>query len=84
MHSPKSKYVLILNSPTEAGVAALLFLLVIIYFPSKPPKPPSVSAAVERLDFKEGLLILSKYVLKIIPSNIMCTQNSQRVKKSNV
>jgi len=44
----------------EAGVAAFLFLLVIVYFPSKPPKPPSVSAAVERLDFKEGLLILSK------------------------
>lgn len=44
----------------EAGVAALLFLLVIIYFPSKPPKPPSISAAVERLDFKEGLKILSK------------------------
>lgn len=44
----------------EAGVAAFLFLLVIIYFPSKPPKPPSVSAAVERLDFREGLRILSR------------------------
>ncbi|CAH1786068.1 unnamed protein product [Owenia fusiformis] len=42
----------------ECGFSCFLFLLVIIYFPSKPPSPPSASAGVERLDFKDGLLHL--------------------------
>ncbi|XP_076824635.1 solute carrier family 49 member 4 homolog isoform X1 [Clavelina lepadiformis] len=33
------------------GMIAFVFLLMLIYFPSKPPSPPSHSAALIRLDF---------------------------------
>ena len=39
----------------EAGVAAALFLLVVCYFPAKPPKPPSVTANIQRVEFLSGL-----------------------------
>ena len=38
--------------------ALLLFLSTIIYFPSKPPTPPSRSSREERLDFVQGALEL--------------------------
>ncbi|XP_078342231.1 solute carrier family 49 member 4 homolog isoform X2 [Oculina patagonica] len=38
----------------ELGAAALILLVVIVYFPSKPKLPPSVTATVDRLDFKYG------------------------------
>ena len=38
----------------ELGAAALTLLLVAVYFPSKPKLPPSLTAAVNRLDFKDG------------------------------
>ncbi|KAL9954760.1 hypothetical protein ACROYT_G042335 [Oculina patagonica] len=38
----------------ECGVVAFLFLLVLIYFPSKPPLPPSKSAKRKREDFFAG------------------------------
>ena len=39
----------------EAGVAAFLFLCVAVYFPAKPPRPPSVTAVTKRLDIVTGL-----------------------------
>ena len=39
----------------QLGVCGLLFLLVLVSFPNKPPKPPSATATLERVDFKSGL-----------------------------
>ena len=36
----------------EFGFSALILLIIIIYFPTRPPKPPSISASIERLDYK--------------------------------
>ena len=38
----------------ELGVTTLLLLVVIGYFPKKPPSPPSVTATIDRLNFKDG------------------------------
>jgi len=38
----------------EFGVNSILFILVLVYFPDKPPLPPSLSAHQQRDDFKEG------------------------------
>nr|XP_053646555.1 solute carrier family 49 member 4 homolog isoform X1 [Cherax quadricarinatus] len=43
-----------------AGLAGLLLLAVLIYFPSKPPTPPSVVSSTDRLDFIPGLLSIIK------------------------
>ena len=42
----------------ELGAAALILLVIVVYFPKKPPLPPSVTATVERLDFKYGFKCL--------------------------
>ena len=40
---------------------ALLFcILILAYFPAKPPKPPSISASTLREDFKSGALKLAR------------------------
>lgn len=39
----------------EAGIATFLFVCIAIYFPAKPPSPPSVTAVTRRLDFVTGL-----------------------------
>ena len=39
----------------HAGLAALLFLLIIIYYPAKPENLPSFSAGEKREDFVKGL-----------------------------
>lgn len=39
----------------EAAAQFLLVLAIVIYYPAKPKKPPSKSAAKERVDFKNGL-----------------------------
>ena len=44
----------------EFGFSVLLLLLIIIYFPAKPPTPPSISAGIERLDYKTGVIALFK------------------------
>ncbi|BFZ22585.1 hypothetical protein BsWGS_25624 [Bradybaena similaris] len=44
------------------GVCVLLFILMLIYFPKKPPHPPCVSATVERTKYWEGLWLLRKKV----------------------
>ena len=37
-----------------------LSIVVLIYFPSKPPTPPSASASVKRTNFSEGLKAIIK------------------------
>ena len=44
----------------EAGVMLLIFFCVLIYYPARPPKPPSYSAATGRVDFTNGLKQLFK------------------------
>ena len=39
----------------EFGWTAVLFLAVLLYFPAKPPTPPSVTAEIDRVDYKVGL-----------------------------
>ncbi len=39
----------------EFGLIAACFLAIVIYFPSKPKIPPSISSSVERMDFVPGL-----------------------------
>lgn len=38
----------------ECGWCFLLLVLVVVYFPSKPPKPPSTSACTQRLEIISG------------------------------
>ncbi|XP_048777520.1 solute carrier family 49 member 4-like isoform X2 [Ostrea edulis] len=38
----------------EAAWAVFVLVLVLVYFPAKPPKPPTLSASVERMDFMTG------------------------------
>lgn len=40
----------------QAGLGVLLFILVVIYFPARPPKPPSASASIKRTEYVKGLL----------------------------
>merc|ERR1711892_850913 len=44
----------------HAGLDIALFLLLVIYFPSKPTLPPSISSSEERLDFLSGFKILAR------------------------
>ena len=44
----------------EAGAMLLIFFCVLIYYPARPPKPPSNSAATGRVDFTSGLKHLVK------------------------
>jgi len=44
----------------EFGIVSLLFLCVLLYFPAKPPKPPSFSAAKKKVDYIEGAKRLMK------------------------
>ena len=39
---------------TELGACLVVFLLVLAYFPAKPERPPSISANVQRMDFRPG------------------------------
>ncbi|XP_035658680.1 solute carrier family 49 member 4 homolog isoform X2 [Branchiostoma floridae] len=45
----------------ECGYCTAVFLAILIYFPSKPPTPPSLSAAMDRLDFRTGLKKLFRH-----------------------
>ncbi|KAK3879317.1 hypothetical protein Pcinc_016102 [Petrolisthes cinctipes] len=38
-----------------AGVGLTLFLAVVVYFPSKPPTPPSPTAHIDRFDFRDSV-----------------------------
>ncbi|CAL4153962.1 unnamed protein product [Meganyctiphanes norvegica] len=39
-----------------AGFGALLFISIAIYFPSRPPTPPSISSKQEKLSFKDSTI----------------------------
>ncbi|XP_071211424.1 solute carrier family 49 member 4-like [Salvelinus alpinus] len=39
----------------EFGVVAMLFAAVLLYFPSRPPMPPSVAAASQRLSYRSSI-----------------------------
>lgn len=40
----------------EFGVGVSLFVLTLVYFPAKPPTPPSKSATEERVNFTQGVV----------------------------
>ncbi|XP_046357515.2 solute carrier family 49 member 4 homolog isoform X1 [Haliotis rufescens] len=42
----------------ECGWSVGLFLIMLLYFPNKPPHPPCVSASVKRESFKQGVMDL--------------------------
>ena len=44
----------------EAGLQLFVLLVIVAYYPSKPPRPPSPSAATGRVDFKDGAKKLFK------------------------
>ncbi|WAR05566.1 DIRC2-like protein [Mya arenaria] len=44
----------------HTAIAALFLLLVIVYFPDKPPTPPSKTASMERTEWLKGLRMLTK------------------------
>lgn len=44
----------------EAVICMALFICVLVYFPSKPPLPPSLASTVQRFHIKEGLFHLLK------------------------
>lgn len=39
----------------ELAAIALLFGAVLVYFPSRPPMPPSVAAASQRLSYRSSI-----------------------------
>ncbi|CAL8267524.1 unnamed protein product [Lota lota] len=43
---------------SEFGVIAVLFGAVLLYFPSRPPMPPSVAAASQRLSYRSSIIRL--------------------------
>ena len=44
----------------EAEIAVFIAILASIYFPNHPPTPPSLTATVERIDFKKSIGALMK------------------------
>lgn len=44
----------------HGGISLVIFLLILLYFPSQPPKPPSISATAPRTLFLEGFKTLLK------------------------
>jgi len=44
----------------EFGINSFLFLCVVLYYPDKPPLPPSLSGRVERENFVKGLKLLMR------------------------
>ena len=46
----------------ELGVSALLFCCIVVYFPARPPTPPSVTSSRDHLSYKAfmGLLVKNK------------------------
>ncbi|CAL4085546.1 unnamed protein product, partial [Meganyctiphanes norvegica] len=53
-----------------AGFAALLFILIALYFPSRPPTPPSISSSQEKLNFKDSIrkLLSNKAMICLLVS----------------
>ena len=36
------------------SLVGLVFLMTIAYFPAKPPLPPSISASIQRINYREA------------------------------
>ena len=53
---------------TESAWSCMLFVMMLLYFPAKPPAAPSISATVERVDFFSGL----KRLLQYVRSSMLC------------
>ena len=47
----------------ECGLAGVIFLMCLVYLPSKPPTPPSASASIQRTNYKEALGSVARFVL---------------------
>ncbi|XP_068207131.1 solute carrier family 49 member 4 homolog [Palaemon carinicauda] len=43
-----------------AGATGVLLAAILIYFPSRPPLPPSITSSITRLDMKSGVISLCK------------------------
>ena len=62
----------------ETGMLGFLFLCVIVYFPAKPPTPPSLSSASTRLEFCSGfrtLLNNKHFLLLLAMFSVSCGVN---------
>ncbi|KAK3106048.1 hypothetical protein FSP39_011651 [Pinctada imbricata] len=44
----------------ECAASGILLLASVIYFPSKPPTPPSITASIQRVEYKKALLDIAK------------------------
>ncbi|XP_060067646.1 solute carrier family 49 member 4 homolog [Ylistrum balloti] len=64
---PRIRHQIMVIMYAECGWCFLLMLMVAVYFPSKPPKPPSTTASKERLDIKSGFrkLMRNKMFLQL-------------------
>ncbi|KTG03916.1 hypothetical protein cypCar_00001993 [Cyprinus carpio] len=49
----------------EVGMIAALFVAVLFYFPSRPPVPPSVAAASQRLSYRSSICRLLRRLLSV-------------------
>ena len=69
----------------QAGIAVLLFILFIIYFPAKPPLPPTVTSAINRTEFWVGLkqIFRNKSALLLCFSYSMGVLHIIIIKKGN-
>ncbi|XP_029192380.2 solute carrier family 49 member 4 homolog isoform X2 [Acropora millepora] len=56
----------------EFAIVAFLFVCVLVYFPAKPPKPPSFSAAKRKIDYIEGGKRLMNILNLSISSYTVC------------
>ncbi|KAI8778556.1 disrupted in renal carcinoma protein 2 [Biomphalaria glabrata] len=62
-----------MSVPTECGWCCLILLLTLIYFPSRPPRPPSASATTDRENYWKGIWSLRKktdYILLAVSYGI--------------
>lgn len=51
--------------PIEFGIVAVIFSAALAYFPSRPPFPPSVAAASQRLSYGRSFCRLLRYVYTV-------------------
>ena len=59
----------------EAGLMAILFLGIFLHFPARPPRPPSRSSGVQRVDFQGSLTKLLRngnFVLLALLYGVSC------------
>ena len=57
----------------EFGIAVVIFLAIFAYFPRHPPLPPSLSASVERMDFKVSIHSSAT----VLSRNKLCTETHE-------